>query len=157
MARIRQHLLGFDLLEGKVLLSKGMADPAAIVHQQRALRFHLNGTIKGLPAGISVPDGYIVSSFFVNGHVASMGNVSGAFYIADTYIPIGKLPDLSKASLVLANQKGSVRIALNTSGSHHYKFTIMSGTGIYTYASGKGHLTISATRHSPDFIIKMKD
>ena len=86
-----------------------------------------------------------MSSFPIAGHITSMGNVNGSFYLMHTFVPFRKLPDLSKSSLVLANQKGSVAIGLNASRSHHYKFKIMSGTGIYTFASGVGNLTISAS------------
>ena len=133
-----------------------MANPAATVFKYKTIRFHLNGNLAGVPSGTAGPSGYLVSSFPMAGHVASMGNVSGAFYLMHTFVPFGKLPDLSKASLVLANQKGSVAIALNASGSHHYKFKIMSGSGIYTFASGSGNLTISASSNSLDFIIKMQ-
>lgn len=155
MARTRQHSLQFDFLEGKVLLSSGIADPAAMVHQQQVHQFHLNGIFYGLPSGTSGPDGYVVSSFPIDGHAASMGNVHGAFFLSRTFVRVGKLPDLSKATLTLANQKGSVNIALNASGSHHYKFTVMSGTGMYTFASGTGKLTISASRSSLDFVFKV--
>ena len=156
MARTRRHSLQFDSLEGKVLLSTGMADPAAVVHQQKAQRFLLNGKISVLPSGSAVPNGYIVSSFPINGHLASMGNVHGAFFLKYSFIPIRKLPDLSKSSLLLVNQYGSVNIALNATGSHHYKFTIMSGSGAYTFASGGGKLIISATHDSPYYTIKMQ-
>lgn len=155
MTRARRRSLAFDSLEGKILLSTGMADPAATVFQHRRPRFHLNGTLLGLPSGTSGPDGYSVSSFSVGGHVASLGNAGGAFYLSDTFIPIGKLPDLSKASVVLANQNGSVHLTLQASRTHHYLFTIISGTGGYSRASGSGKLTISSSHNSLDFIIKL--
>ncbi len=155
MASSRRRTLGFDCLEGKLLLSTGMADPAAIVHQAKANRFHLNGTLRGIPSGTAVPNGFIVSSFVLSGNVASMGNIEGAFFLKHSFIPSGKLPDLSKATLVLLNQKGRVNIALDATGSHHYKFTIMSGSGDYTFASGTGNLTVSGSHKSPYFTIKM--
>ena len=156
MANIRQRALQFDSLEGKILLSTGMADPAATVYQHKAPRFHMNGNLYGLPSGTSGPDGYSVTTFPIGGHVASMGNVVGAFYLSDTFIPIGKLPNLSKATLVLANQNGSVRLALNSSRTHHYRFTIISGTGNDTWASGTGKLAISSSHNSLDFKIKLQ-
>jgi hypothetical protein len=156
MANIRQRALQFDSLEGKVLLSTGMADPATTVYQHKAPQFHMNGNLQGFPAGMSGPDGYSVTSFAVAGHVASMGNVGGSFYLSDTFIPTGKLPNLSKATLILANQNGSVHATLNSSRSHHYRFTIISGTGDDTFASGSGKLTISSSRHSIDFKIKLQ-
>jgi hypothetical protein len=156
MARTRQRTLVFDSLEGKVLLSTGMADPAATVYQQKALPFHLNGKLEGLLSGTAGPDGFVVSSFSLKGHTASMGTVEGTFFLKYTFIRTGKLPNLSKASLYLVNPEGSVTIALNASGSHHYKFTIMSGSGKYTFASGQGKLTISETHNSPNFTITIK-
>ena len=156
MARTRRHSLQFDSLEGKVLLSTGMADPAAVVHQAEGTSFPSERQDCRIPSGSAVPNGYIVSSFPINGHLASMGNVHGAFFLKYSFIPIRKLPDLSKSSLLLVNQYGSVNIALNATGSHHYKFTIMSGSGAYTFASGGGKLTISATHNSPYYTIKMQ-
>ena len=156
MASSRRRTLGFDCLEAKLLLSTGMADPAAIVHQAKGNRFHLGGTLRGIPSGTAVPNGFIVSSFPLSGNVASMGAVEGAFFLKHSFIPSGKLPDLSKAVLVLINQKGRVNIALNATGSHHYKFTIMSGSGDYTFASGKGNLTVSGSHKSPVLTIKMQ-
>jgi hypothetical protein len=154
MSKTTRRALQFDSLEGKILLSTGMGDPAAAVYRQKTVRFNLSGTISGTPSGVAGPDGYVISSFPVSGHVASMGNVSGAFYLQYTFVGYGKTPDLSKAVLVLANQKGSVHISLSASGSRHHTFMVMSGTGTYTYASGKGHLEISASGHSLAFVIK---
>jgi hypothetical protein len=153
MAITKQLALGFDCLEGKVLLSSGMTDPAAAVHQAALNRFHLNGKLHGIPSGTAVSDGFIVSSFQISGNIASMGAVKGAFFLKYSFIQTGKLPDLSKATLVLANQDGTVKLALNATGSHHYKFTI---TGLYTFASGKGSLTISGNHKSPEFEIKLQ-
>jgi hypothetical protein len=155
MSRTRRHRIDFDFLEGKVLLSTVMTAPAAIVHQQKSNHFHLDGKLRGIPSGTAVPNGFIVSSFPLNGNVASMGNVEGTLFLKYSFIQMGKLPDLSKSSLVLTNQKGSVTISLNASGSHHYKFTIMYGSGLYTFASEKGTLTLSGSRKFPDFTIKM--
>jgi hypothetical protein len=156
VATTRQLSLQFDCLEGKVLLSSVMADPAATVHQETTSRFHLNGKLHGIPSGTAVPNGFIVSAFQISGNIASMGAVEGSFFLKYNFIQAGKLPDLSKANLVLANQQGRVNISLNATGSHHYKFTIMSGTGIYTFASGKGNLTVSGTHKSPEFTIKLQ-
>jgi hypothetical protein len=156
MANTRQRMLQFDSLEGKVLLSTGMADPAATIYQHKPPRFHMNGTLSGFPTGTSGPDGYNVTTFPVEGHVASMGNVAGSIYLTDTFVPIGKLPNLSKANLELYSQGGSIHVTLNASGTHHYRFTIMSGTGDDTWASGSGKLTISSSHNSLDFTIKLQ-
>jgi hypothetical protein len=155
MSNNKRRALGFESLEGKLLLSSGMADPAAVVFRHRTMRFVLNGAISGIPSGMSGPSGYVISSFPVSGHLTSMGNVSGAFYLKNTFVQFGKMPDLSKSSLVLSSPKGTVGIALNASGSHHYKFRVMWGTGTYTYASGVGSMMISANRNSLAFLIKV--
>lgn len=155
MANTRRRTLQFDSLEGKVLLSTGMADPAATIYQHKASRFRMNGNLSGLPYGTSGPDGYSVTMFPVEGHVASMGNVGGSFYLTHTFVPVGKLPNLSKATLILGNQNGTVRLTLNSSRGHHYRFTIESGTGTDTFASGTGKLTISSS-HSLDFKIELQ-
>jgi hypothetical protein len=156
MATKRRRTLVFDSLEGKVLLSAGMADPAATVYQQKATHFRLNGKLVGIPSGAAVPNGFMASSFTVNGSVGSMGAVEGTFFLKYKFIQVRKLPDLSKSVLVLANHKGTVSISLNATGSHHYKFTIMSGSGLYTFASGKGNLSVSGSPKSPEFTIKIQ-
>jgi hypothetical protein len=156
MARTRRHTLEFDSLEGKVLLSTVMADPAATVYKQKTTHFHLDGKLSGIPSGAAVPNGLMVSSFPLSGNVASMGNVDGAFFLKYRFIQFRKLPDLSKSNLVLANQNGRVNISLNAAASHHYKFKIMSGSGAYALATGKGTLTVSGSHDSPYFTIKMQ-
>ena len=156
MSRSMRRAFTFEFLEGKTLLSFGIGHPAAAVFQQKASRFHLNGNLNGLPIGTTSPEGYTVSSFPVSGHLASMGNVQGAFFLRYTFINKGKLPNLSKSTLVLENQSGSVDISLNATASHRYKFTVMSGSGAYTFAYEIGHLTISPGRHSRFFSIKIQ-
>jgi hypothetical protein len=156
MVNTRRRALQFDCLEGKVLLSTGMADPAATVFQHKTRKFHMNGQLQGFPSGTSGPDGYSVNAFAVSGQIASLGNVGGSFFLSNTFIPIGKLPNLSKANLILSNQNGSVHVTLNASRTHHYRFTIVSGTGDDTWASGSGKLTISSRHNSLDFKIKLQ-
>jgi hypothetical protein len=156
MLRCTRRSFTFDFLEGKTLLSSGIGSPTAAVYLQKASRFHLDGKLNGLPSGTAGPEGYTVSSFPLSGHLASMGNIQGAFFLKYTFIRAGKLPDLSKSTLVLQNQSGSVDISLNATASHRYKFTIMSGSGAYTFASATGHLTISANHKSPFFSINMQ-
>jgi len=84
-----------------------------------------------------------------------LGKVSGIFYLADTLIPIGKLPDLSNSWLILANQKGSVQLRIAASRTNHYRFNITSGTGSDAAATGSGSVTISSSQGSINFIIKL--
>ena len=99
MARNRRHTLGFDSLEAKgdyhFQQEWPTLQPPFI--NQKATHFHLNGKLNGIPSGIAVPNGFIVSSFLLNGNVASMGTVEGAFFLKYRFIQFGKLPDLSKS------------------------------------------------------------
>jgi hypothetical protein len=156
MARTRHHVPAFDSLEGKVLLSTGMADPAATVYKQKAIRFNLDGTLRGIPYGTSIPDGYLVSSFSANGSLKSMGYVEAAIFLKNTFISKGKMPNLSKATLVLFSRDGTVTLSLNASGSHHYKFTVMSGTGPYSFATGTGKITITGNHNYPNYTLRVQ-
>jgi hypothetical protein len=155
MLKTRRHTPQFDALEGKVLLSTGMANPAAALHRQAAKRVVLNGTLHGLPSGSTGPQGYSVTSFQVGGNAGSMGNVGGAFELADSLIPIGRLPDLSNASLILANQKGSVVLMISASEKNHYRFKVLGGTGSDARTFGSGSVKISSNHDSFDFVIKL--
>jgi hypothetical protein len=153
MLKTKRRTPQFDSLEDKVLLSTGMADPAATVKRDAVKRFLLNGALYGIPSGTTGPEGYSVSTFSVGGRTASMGNVSGSFNLADTFVPIGKRPDLGNASLTLTNLKGSVQLAIAPSKTNLYHFTITSGTNHYAAATGSGKLTIAPTQGSINFVI----
>jgi hypothetical protein len=153
MLKTKRRSLQFDSLEGKILLSTGIADPAATVKRDVIKRFLLNGALYGIPTGSTGPEGYNVSSFSVGGHTASMGNVNGSFNLANTFVPIGTRPDLGNASLTLTNGKGSVQLAIAPSKTKLYHFTIISGTNHYAAATGSGTLTISPTQGSINFVV----
>ena len=155
MLNTKRRLPQFDSLEGKLLLSVGIVDPATTVHRETAKQFLLNGSVSGLPNGSSGIDGYIETSFPIAGHLTSMGNVSGSFSLEDAFIPIGKKPDLRGASLTLENSKGSVQLAIGQSKKHQYKFTIVSGTDRYVSASGSGTMAISSPQDALDLVIKL--
>jgi hypothetical protein len=153
MLKTRRRTPQFDFLEDKFLLSTGVADPTATVKRDAVKRFLLNGALYGIPTGSTGPEGYNVSSFSVGGHTASMGNVSGAFNLANTFVPIGKRPNLGNASLTLTNLKGSVQLRIAPSKTKLYHFTITAGTNHYAAAPGSGTLTISPTHGSINFVI----
>lgn len=153
MLKTKRRTLQFDSLEGKVLLSTGMADPAATVKRDVVKPFLLTGTLYGIPSGTTGPEGYNVSTFTVVGHTAAMGNVSGSFNLADTFVPIGKRPDLGNASLTMTNRKGSVQLAIAPSKTDLYHFKITSGTNHYADATGSGTLTIAPTQGTINFVI----
>jgi hypothetical protein len=153
MLKTKRRTLQFDSLEGKILLSTGIADPAASVHRQVAKRILLNGALYGIPSGTTGPEGINVSTFSVAGHTVSMGNVSGSFTLANTFVPIGKRPDLGNATLTLTSPKGSVQLAIAPSKTKLYHFTITSGTNHAAAATGSGTLRMSPTQGSIDFVI----
>ncbi len=154
MRNTKRHAPQFDALEGKVLLSTGMARPAtaAGTHPKHV---NLNGALYGLPSGSTGPEGYSVTSFYVAGHAGNLGNVNGAVELADHVIPIGGWPDLSNASLVLANAKGSVTLVISPSKFTHYRYKILGGTGSDARAYGSGTLKISSAANSFEFSIKL--
>ncbi len=155
MLKTKRRLPQFDCLEGKILLSAGMTDPAAVVHRDVAKRFLLNGSLSGLPNGLPGIDGFTETSFPVAGHLASMGKVNGSFSLESTFIPIGKQPDLNGASLTLENAKGSVHLNIAQAKKHHYKFTVISGTEGYASAAGSGTIAISSPQSALNLVIKL--
>jgi hypothetical protein len=155
MLNTKRHLPQFDSLEGKVLLSAGMADPAVTKHHDKVKPFVMTGSLSGLPNGSPGVDGYTTTSFPVSGHLASMGTVHGSFSLADPFVPIGKLPDLAGASLTLKNSKGTVQLAIAQTKKNDFKFTIDSGTGKYASNSGSGTMEISSTRAAIDLAISL--
>jgi hypothetical protein len=157
MLASRRHRPQLDCLEGKVLLSHGLADPAVSVHQNVVRHFTLGGKLGGLPWGTGSSGGYRVLSFLVQGRTGSMGKVGGSVDLANNFVPTGKLPDLSDGSLILANRKGSVSVAIQPSETNRYTFKILAGSGAYISAFGSGTLTIKASPNpsSLDFIIRL--
>jgi hypothetical protein len=155
MLKTRRRLPQFDCLEGKVLLSVGLADPAATVHRGVAKRFLLNGSLSGLPNGSPGIDGFTETSFPVAGHLGSMGNVNGSISLENAFIPIGKKPDLNGALLTLENAKGSVRLAITQAMKHQYKFTVVSGTEGYVKAAGSGTIAITSPQSALDLVIRL--
>lgn len=155
MLKTRRHTPQFDVLEGKVLLSTGMADPAIARDGQVAKRVDLNGTLRGLPSGSTGTLGFTVTSFLVGGSVSKLGKVNGAVNLADKIIPFGMLPDLSSTALVLANQKGSVVLLISPSKTNRYRFSVVGGTGEDSGATGSGSLKISSGHNSFEFKITL--
>ena len=156
MLKTKRRLLQFDSLEGKVLLSAGMTNPATTEHHDTVKPFVMTGLLSGLPNGSPGVAGYTETSFPVAGHLASMGRVNGSFSLADPFIPIGKLPDLAGASLTLENSKGTIQLAIAQAKKHKYKFTVVSGTDSYAKASGSGTMAISSIQSNLNLVVKMQ-
>ena len=137
MSRTTRRTLAFDAMEGRVLLSAGMADPAAVVHRAALAhrtrasmpRFLLNGTLRGIPFGTVGPDGINVQSFTLVGKAQSMGRVAGSLALNNTIISPGKKPDLSNATLIVSNLRGGVQLKMAASPSNRYVFIVTSGSG----------------------------
>jgi hypothetical protein len=155
MLRTRRRQLQVDFLEGKVLLSVGMADPAKMAHRETVKPFLLSGALSGLPEGSPGVNGFTETSFPVSGHVASMGSVSGSFELQHTLIPIGKLPNLAGATLTLENSKGSIQLAIAPSKKQRYDSKIVSGSDAYAAKSGSGTLKISSPRNALDLVVSL--
>ncbi len=155
--RTRPRPPSFESLEGKILLSTGMADPAVVVHRARAKvqRFLLNGTLKGIPFGTIQQTGIEVTSFFVTGSPRSMGKVSGSLDLADPLIAPGKMPNLSNATLNLSNARGGVQLRMAASPSNRHVFVVTSGSGGYASAYGSGTAVISYNRRMHDYLVTL--
>ena len=153
MLKTRRRSLQFDSLEGKVLLSIAVADPAATVHRSTAKPFVLNGSVQGLPTGSFVSKGLEVATFPVSGHLGSMGKVSGSFLLSDKLVTRGALPDLTNSLLVLTNRTGSLLLGIKPSGGHRYGFQIIGVTNNYISASGSGFLTIAPSPTTFNLVI----
>jgi hypothetical protein len=156
MLRSHRRVLQFDSLEGKALLSVGLADPAVAVHRATVRKFVLNGTLHGLPSGSAGSDGYTISSFSLTGHLGSMGNVRGTFLLDDTFVPIGKLPDLNNSLLIVTNQKGSLLLSIEAKKINRYRFDIVAVTSRYESVSGAGSLVVSSSRGSLDLSLTFR-
>jgi hypothetical protein len=143
MTKATRRTLAFDSLEGKVLLSTGVADPAATVHKATFKHFLLNGNLQGIPYGSIQQGGIEVSSFSFTGSTQSMGKVAGSLGLADPLIAPGKKPDLSNATLTLSNPRGSVQLKMASSPSNRYIFVLTTGSEIYASEFGSGTAIIS--------------
>jgi hypothetical protein len=153
MQRTTRRTLAFDAMEGRVLLSSGMADPAAVVHRARAYmaRFLLNGTVRGIPFGTVGPEGIDVSSFTLAGKAQSMGKVTGSLALNDPIIAPGRKPDLSNATLSLSNARGGVQLKMAASPSNRYVFIVTSGSGAYASAFGSGTAVVSYNQRMHEY------
>jgi hypothetical protein len=155
MTKTTRRILAFDSLEGKILLSTGMADPATTVHMAKVKHFLLTGTLKGIPYGSIQQDGIQVSSFSLTGTAQSMGKVNGSLGLADPIIAPGKKPDLSNATLTLSNARGSVQLKMAASPSTRYIFVLTSGSGSYASAFGSGTAVISYSPRMHEYLVKL--
>jgi hypothetical protein len=158
MSRPTRRVLHFESLEDLVLLSRGLADPAAAIEQGFVQPLHLNGAVVGFPLGLSHQGNYTVSSFLVEGHAGSMHRVAGLITLANPVIQAGKEPNLNDATLTLANKLGSVILAIKWWKKNLYHFSIVSAANVYTGAAASGEVAILSTHDhsSMEFVIRLR-
>jgi hypothetical protein len=128
-------------LEGKVLLSTGIRDPARVVHRATASGLSLKGVLTGTLSPAGSPSGVPVTTFAVKGNAGSMGSVRGTFALTKALAP-GRQPNLSNATLTLSNWKGRVQLTIGRSLNQYYNYVITSGNGHFATASGSGLITL---------------
>jgi hypothetical protein len=157
MSRNTRRTPTFDAMEGRVLLSSGLRDPAAQVHRSEFIvgHFKLNGTVVGIPFGTIGQDGIVVSSFPLSGRVKSMGKVTGSLLLTDPIISPGQQPDLGNATLTLSNARGTVQIKTAESPSNRHIFIVTAGSGAYASAYGSGTAVITYNRRIDEYQIAL--
>jgi hypothetical protein len=148
MPRTTRRTPTFDAMEGRVLLSSGLRDPAGHVHRSlaRAGHFTLNGAVVGIPYGVIGKGGIIVTALPMTGQAHSMGNVNASLALAHNVIAPGQLPNLNNATLTLANAHGSVQLRMAASPSNRHVFVVASGSGAYASVYGSGTAIITYYR-----------
>ncbi len=158
MSRTTRLTPTFDAMEGRVLLSSGMRDPAAQVHRSLAStgRFKLNGALVGIPFGTVSQDGIVVSAFPLSGRAESMGKVTGSLVLTDNIITPGRQPDLGNATLTLSNARGSVQIKTAVSPSNRHVFIVTYGSGAYASVYGSGTAIITYNRRMHEYEITLR-
>jgi hypothetical protein len=164
MPRNTRRTPTFDAMEGRVLLSSGLRDPAAqvhramVAHRSRTSTGHLmlNGALVGIPLGTVGQDGIVVSAFPMVGRVQSMRKVTGSLLLTDTVISPGKQPDLNNATLTLTNARGSVQIKMASSPSNRHVFVVTYGSGAYASVFGSGTAIITYNRRMHEYEIALR-
>jgi hypothetical protein len=158
MSRTTRRTPTFDAMEGRVLLSSGLRDPAAHVHRSLASHGHfmLNGAVVGIPFGTVGRGGIVVSAFPMAGQAKSMGNVTGSLQLADNVIAPGRQPNLNNATLTLSNARGSVQIRMASSPSNRHVFVVTYGSGAYASVFGSGTVIITYKHRFHEYQIALR-
>jgi hypothetical protein len=157
MSRNTRRTPTFEAMEGRVLLSSGMKDPAALVNRSEvsAAHFKLNGTLVGIPFGTVGPAGVAVSSFPLSGRLKSMRRVAGSLSLTEPIIAPGRQPDLSNATLTLSDARGAVQIKMAESPSNRHVFIVTAGSGAYASVYGSGTAVITYNRRMHEYQIAL--
>jgi hypothetical protein len=140
MVRKTRRALGFETLEGKLVLSHGHA-AAAVAHVTKAAVLSVSGTLNGLPLPNSSTNPGEITEFTGSGSLGSMGKVKGTFSLADPFF-YGKKPNLSDATLTLVKKTGTVEILIAPSKTSNYNFVIVGSNGFYSGITGSGVLKV---------------
>ena len=164
MTRTTRRTLGFESVEGRVLLSVGMQQhhafrhTHAMVHRASAQLSHvmLNGVLMGIPYGTAGQGGITVSTFNLTGRTRSLNKVSASLELNDNVIAPGQQPNLSNATLTLWNRRGSVQLKTAASPSNRYIFIVTTGTGTYANAYGSGAAAIAYNQRMHQYQIVLR-
>ncbi len=150
MNRKRKKPLDFEPLEGKQLLTTlhhAAVRPHAAANVATQ-NFSLAGTLHTALATIQTftANNQNYGTFSFTGKVKSMGAIHGAFVAAvdssQQYMSTGMMRFISK--------KGTVDLALSPApgDKSSYLFTVSSGTGAYTGATGSGRIQTHSYGHN---------
>jgi hypothetical protein len=134
-----------------------IAHPAAHVERAKVKTgpVVLNGMLMGIPFGTISQAGITVSTFNLGGKLQSVGKVAASLTLTDNLIAPGKQPDLSNATLTLANGRGGVQVKMASSPSNRYIFIVTGGTGAYALAYGSGTAIISYNQRMHEYQIAL--
>ena len=156
--RMRRSMpLRLEIVEERVLLSSGIADPAAnapVEAASAAKSFAFNGKLTvGFTGHYDRSNGetYFNSVSTYHKSFPPMGsNVSLLGDLAHPGYPDADgLPNLSDSELELSNAKGSLLVTLTSSTTSTYGFTISGGTEHFVSADGTtGTAVLTAPRGS---------
>ncbi len=150
MSRNRRNTPQLESLEGKMLLAAA-AHPALAAREAAAAAaaaaahgpFTLNGSLQvpTLSVVTFTQNGQNMGSFKVSGAAGTMGRVTGTFVaLLDSTNQY-----MSQGAMVVNGRHGTVTLSMTSDPKDptSYDFTIASGTGAYTGATGSGKMATS--------------
>jgi hypothetical protein len=139
MLRKTRRALGFESLEGKLLLSRGHAVPAAAVHFSAVSHLSITGVLNGLP--LPTNSGGQVAAFTASGQLGNMLKVNATFELADPFT-YGQSPNLSDATVTLTDRRGTVDLLIAPSKTSTYDYVITGSTRYWSGVTGSGILKV---------------
>ncbi len=147
-----------EIMEERVLLSSGIADPAAAVQieaKKAPKSFTFNGKLELI---FTATDSGVAPGFRERKPFPPMGEkVSVTGGLADTGIdsPDG-LPNLGGSTFELSNAKGSLLVTFSSSTTNAYDFTISGGTKHFVRADGTAGTALLARSSRMAFRLTFK-